>query len=203
MSPSNLTSPVRTIVCGALIGGALALAASTSANAAGTATVADCPGVDLAPTAANSGEIRAGHSSDMVRGGFFAHTAADGDTFVDRILAAGYAKRTAGWSRLTKNRWITVSDALDARYAPTTEDLGHRLRVERGDRDTRAATSRKHRSHRRPLLPPRGVGSRSAAQPPSRAPRSASSAPSTPAQSRSSTRRSGSLKPTTTHSPSS
>jgi uncharacterized protein YkwD len=135
MSPSNLTClqyPVRTLVCGALISGALAFAASPPASAA----VADCPGVDVAPTAANTAEIRAsilclanaersqrglvslrenvklrsaasGHSSDMVRGGFFAHTAPNGDTFVDRILAAGYTKRTAGWSLGENLAWGT------------------------------------------------------------------------------------------------
>jgi hypothetical protein len=78
------------------------------------------------------------------------------------------ATYTRTWQRLTKNRWITVSDASDARYAPTTKDLGHRLRVvvaaENTDGTTastsaptapiaaigitRAATNRKHRSHR-------------------------------------------------------
>jgi uncharacterized protein YkwD len=136
MSPSNLSFPVRVVVYGALIGGALALAAVTSANADVTTAVTNCPGVGLAPTAANSGEIRAsvlcltnadrsqrglvalrenvklrsaasGHSSDMVRGGFFAHTAPDGDTFVDRIFAAGYAKRAAGWSLGENLAWGT------------------------------------------------------------------------------------------------
>jgi uncharacterized protein YkwD len=139
MSPSNLTClqyPVRTLVCGALIGGALSFGASPSASAAGTVAVADCPGLDLAPTAANTAEIRAsilclanaersqrglvslrenaklrsaasGHSSRMVRDGYFAHTTPDGDTFVDRILAAGYTKRTAGWSLGENLAWGT------------------------------------------------------------------------------------------------
>jgi uncharacterized protein YkwD len=129
MRPSNLTSPVRTVVCGALIGGALTLAAAATA-------AADCPDLDLAPTAANTDEIRASvlclinaersqrglvalrenvnlrsaasrHSADMVRGGFFAHTAPDGDTFVDRILAAVYATRAAGWSLGENLAWGT------------------------------------------------------------------------------------------------
>jgi uncharacterized protein YkwD len=136
MSPSNLTSPLRTIVCGALIGGALAFAGGTSAQAADATAVADCPNLDVALTTANAVEIRQSvlclinaersqrglrqlrenaklrsaasrHASDMVRGGFFAHTAPDGDTFVDRIVHAGYAKRTAGWSLGENLAWGT------------------------------------------------------------------------------------------------
>jgi uncharacterized protein YkwD len=139
MSPSNLTFlqyRVRTLVCGTLIGGALAFAASPPASAAGTAAVADCPGLDLAPTAANTAGIGASivclanaersqrglvllrenvklrsaasrHSSDMVRDGYFAHTTPDGDTLVERILAAGYMKRTAGWSLGENLAWGT------------------------------------------------------------------------------------------------
>ena len=38
-----------------------------------------------------------GHSNDMVAEGYFDHTSLNGDTFVDRILDAGYAKRNDGW----------------------------------------------------------------------------------------------------------
>ena len=74
---------------------------------------------------------------------------------------------TRTWQRLSRNRWVTVSRALAARYVPTMQDLGHRLRVvvaaENADGTTastspptapiaaiaitRAATV-KHRSHR-------------------------------------------------------
>jgi uncharacterized protein YkwD len=129
MSPSNLTSPkyrLRLFACGVLIGGALAFVSSASASADSPVAGADCPNQDVAPTAANTAEMRAGvlclvnaersqrglvslrenvklrsaavaHSSDMVRSGYFAHTTPDGDTFVDRILAAGYASRDTGW----------------------------------------------------------------------------------------------------------
>jgi uncharacterized protein YkwD len=131
MSPSNLTSlhyRVLLFVCGAVIGGTLAFAAPASA--------ADCPSADVAPTAANTVEIRASilcltnaersqrglvslhenvklrsaavaHSTDMVRAGYFAHTTPGGDTFADRILAAGYAKRNDGWSLGENLAWGT------------------------------------------------------------------------------------------------
>jgi uncharacterized protein YkwD len=38
-----------------------------------------------------------GHSDDMVAEGYFDHTTPGGTSFVDRILAAGYVKRDAGW----------------------------------------------------------------------------------------------------------
>ena len=48
-----------------------------------------------------------GQSADMVANGYFDHTAPDGDTFVDRILAAGYAKRNDGWSLGENLAWGT------------------------------------------------------------------------------------------------
>jgi uncharacterized protein YkwD len=132
MSSSNLHHPVRSLLCSAVIGGTLVFADGASASAAG----ADCPGLDVAATATNTAEIRASilcltnaerslrgltalrenaklrsaasaHSSDMVRSSFFAHTAPDGDTFVDRILSAGYAKRNGGWSLGENLAWGT------------------------------------------------------------------------------------------------
>jgi uncharacterized protein YkwD len=50
-----------------------------------------------------------GHSSDMVDEGYFDHTAPDGETFVDRILGAGYAKRTDGWTLGENLAWGTDS----------------------------------------------------------------------------------------------
>jgi uncharacterized protein YkwD len=86
----------------------------------------DCGETDVLPTADNLAQIRAtvlclhnqtraakglpllhenakldkaalGHSNDMVAAGYFDHTTPDGTSFVDRILAAGYVKRDAGW----------------------------------------------------------------------------------------------------------
>lgn len=48
-----------------------------------------------------------GHSNDMVADGFFDHTSPNGDTFVDRILDAGYAKRNEGWTIGENLAWGT------------------------------------------------------------------------------------------------
>jgi uncharacterized protein YkwD len=47
-----------------------------------------------------SGKLRAaamGHSNDMVRSGYFAHTTPSGITFIDRILQTGYTKGARTW----------------------------------------------------------------------------------------------------------
>ena len=95
-----------------------------------------CQNTDAVPTAENLDQIRAtllclhnqiraekglsalkdsaklrkaaqGHSNDMVAAGFFAHTSPDGDTFVDRILGAGYAKRNDAWTIGENLAWGT------------------------------------------------------------------------------------------------
>jgi uncharacterized protein YkwD len=48
-----------------------------------------------------------GHSADMVGEGFFDHTSPNGDSFVDRILDAGYAKRNDGWTLGENLAWGT------------------------------------------------------------------------------------------------
>ena len=48
-----------------------------------------------------------GQSADMVANGYFDHTSLDGDTFVDRILGAGYAKKTDGWTLGENLAWGT------------------------------------------------------------------------------------------------
>lgn len=48
-----------------------------------------------------------GHSNDMVTDGFFDHTSPNGDTFVDRILDSGYAKRNDAWSIGENLAWGT------------------------------------------------------------------------------------------------
>jgi uncharacterized protein YkwD len=48
-----------------------------------------------------------GQSADMVSNGYFDHTSPDGDTFVDRILGAGYAKKTDGWTLGENLAWGT------------------------------------------------------------------------------------------------
>jgi uncharacterized protein YkwD len=101
------------------------------------ATVAqDCGNTDVLPTADNLAQIRAavlclhnqaradkglpllrenakldkaalGHSNDMVAEGYFDHTTPGGTSFVDRILAAGYVKRNAGWTLGENLAWGT------------------------------------------------------------------------------------------------
>ena len=48
-----------------------------------------------------------GHSASMVSQGYFDHTDLGGDTFVDRILGAGYAKRNDGWTLGENLAWGT------------------------------------------------------------------------------------------------
>jgi uncharacterized protein YkwD len=48
-----------------------------------------------------------GHSYDMVNEGFFDHTSPDGDSFVDRIIGARYAKRNDGWTLGENLAWGT------------------------------------------------------------------------------------------------
>jgi uncharacterized protein YkwD len=52
-----------------------------------------------------------GHSLDMVAHGYFDHAGVDGETFVERILRAGYAKRTEGWSLGENLAWAPASSA--------------------------------------------------------------------------------------------
>jgi uncharacterized protein YkwD len=48
-----------------------------------------------------------GHSADMVDEGYFDHTTPDGDSFVDRILGSGYAKRNDAWTLGENLAWGT------------------------------------------------------------------------------------------------
>ena len=48
-----------------------------------------------------------GHSNDMVGEGYFDHTTPGGFTFVDRILAAHYVKRSDGWTLGENLAWGT------------------------------------------------------------------------------------------------
>jgi uncharacterized protein YkwD len=128
------TSSIRAFACGALLA-TFGLIGATSAHAA---TRTDCPDADTALTAANTSDVRAAvlclingdrtqrnltplrenaklrsaavaHSSDMVRNGYFAHTAPNGDTFVDRILDARYTTRNQDWSLGENLAWGTGS----------------------------------------------------------------------------------------------
>jgi uncharacterized protein YkwD len=97
---------------------------------------ATCENVDVLPTAQNLDLVRAailclhnqiraqnglsalkensklrkaatGHSADMVGEGYFDHSSTNGDSFVDRIISAGYAKRNAGWTLGENLAWGT------------------------------------------------------------------------------------------------
>jgi uncharacterized protein YkwD len=97
---------------------------------------APCQNTDLVPTAQNVDLIRAAllclhnqvraqyklpalklntklqkagatHSSEMVEDGYFDHTSPDGTTFVERILDAGYAKPSDGWTLGENLAWGT------------------------------------------------------------------------------------------------
>jgi uncharacterized protein YkwD len=62
------------------------------------------------PTLKDNSKLRKAalaHSSSMVNGGFFDHTSPSGDTFVDRILSAKYAKRNDGWTLGENLAWGT------------------------------------------------------------------------------------------------
>ncbi|RKQ84996.1 uncharacterized protein YkwD [Solirubrobacter pauli] len=62
------------------------------------------------PTLKDNAKLRkaaTGHSNDMVDDGFFDHTSPNGDTFVDRIIGAGYAKRNDGWTIGENLAWGT------------------------------------------------------------------------------------------------
>jgi len=50
-----------------------------------------------------------GHSRDMVRDGYFAHTTPEGGTMVDRILRAEYVRNDEGWALGENLAWGTGS----------------------------------------------------------------------------------------------
>lgn len=51
------------------------------------------------------------HSSEMVEEGYFDHTSPSGETFVDRVLGAGYVKRNADWSLGENLAWGTGEES--------------------------------------------------------------------------------------------
>jgi uncharacterized protein YkwD len=158
MSPSNLTRPRRSIACG-LLGAVFALTAIASASAADRVVAADCPALDVTPAAGNTDDVRAAilcltnaarlrrgvqplrenarlrraavaHSADMVRGGYFAHTTPDGETFVDRIVDAGYTRQYDGWTLGENLAWGTGSvGTARALHEALMRSSGHRANI--------------------------------------------------------------------------
>jgi uncharacterized protein YkwD len=131
MSTSDPTR-FRALACGALLV-AFGLADAAPAPAAARP---DCPNADLALTDDNTDDVRAAvlclinadrtqrrltplrensrlrsaavaHSSDMVRNSYFAHTAPNGDTFVDRAIDARYTTRNQDFSLGENLAWGT------------------------------------------------------------------------------------------------
>jgi uncharacterized protein YkwD len=139
----------RTLAAALVVG---ALAAPTSAYAA-------CPNADITPAAGNLDEVRASllclhneirsdrdlpklkentrlrkaaakHSADMVDKGYFSHTAPDEDTFVDRILAAGYVRSDEGWTLGENLAWGTGELATPSQImAAWMNSSGHRAQL--------------------------------------------------------------------------
>lgn len=110
--------------------------ATVAKRPAKASAAADCGNTDVLPTADNLAQISAAvlclhnqqraakglpplrenakldraalaHSDDMVAEGYFDHTTPSGTSFVDRILAAGYVKRNAGWTLGENLAWGT------------------------------------------------------------------------------------------------
>lgn len=72
----------------------------------------------------------ASHSSDMVSEGYFDHTSLDGDTFVDRVLRAGYTKRNAGWTLGENIAWGTGELSTPAQVMEAwMNSSGHRANI--------------------------------------------------------------------------
>jgi uncharacterized protein YkwD len=62
------------------------------------------------PTLRENAKLRKaalGHSNTMVNEGYFDHTSPSGNTFVDRVLSAGYAKRNDAWTLGENLAWGT------------------------------------------------------------------------------------------------
>jgi uncharacterized protein YkwD len=85
------------------------------------------------PLLRNANKLRRaaeGHSADMVGNAYFEHTAPDGSTMVDRILASGYVSEDQGWMLGENLEWgtgtmATPRGAMDA----WMESPGHRANI--------------------------------------------------------------------------
>ncbi len=70
------------------------------------------------------------HSSDMVGEGYFDHTSLDGDTFVDRILRAGYTKRNDAWTLGENLAWGTGELSTPAQIMQSwMNSSGHKANI--------------------------------------------------------------------------
>ena len=72
-------------------------------------------------------EAARGHSADMVRRDYFAHTSPSGETFKDRVREAGYGEPGAGWRAGENLGWGTGPRATPRALVDAwLESSGHR-----------------------------------------------------------------------------
>jgi uncharacterized protein YkwD len=70
------------------------------------------------------------HATEMVKEGFFDHASSNGDTFIDRVLRAGYAKRTDGWMLGENLAWGTGDQSTPAGVmAAWMRSPGHKANI--------------------------------------------------------------------------
>jgi uncharacterized protein YkwD len=87
-------------------------------------------GLPLLKENAKLRKAAAGHASEMVDEGYFDHMSSNGDTFADRILGAGYAKRTDGWSLGENLAWGTGQESTAAGVmAAWMKSTGHKANI--------------------------------------------------------------------------
>jgi uncharacterized protein YkwD len=76
----------------------------------------------------------AGHNNDMIQRGYFAHDTPEGRTFVDRILAARYAREDEAWSLGENLAWGSGTRATPAEIMRAwMESPGHRANILKAD----------------------------------------------------------------------
>jgi uncharacterized protein YkwD len=89
----------------------------------------------LAPVVENQ-KLRAAavrHSGEMVREGFFAHTSPSGRSFIDRIVATGYTRRSRSWIVGENLVWGSRSLSSPAMlFEAWMESPPHRANIMRG-----------------------------------------------------------------------
>jgi uncharacterized protein YkwD len=142
-----------------VVAAVVVLAAPAAAQAKAAKKVPVCANTDVLPTPQNAELVRAavlclhnrlraqnglpllkdnaklrkaadGHAGEMVDEGYFAHDSSNGDSFVDRVLRAGYAKRSDGWSLGENLAWGTGDESTpDGVMAAWMASPGHRANV--------------------------------------------------------------------------
>src|SRR4051812_817086 len=155
--------PVRTLVSSFLLFLlVLAAPAQAKTHKAKAASTIECANTDITPDASNldafrdailclHNQVRAehhlrllksnaklakaadAHSDDMVANSYFDHDAPSGQDFVDRIIRAGYVKRTGGWSLGENLAWGTGELSTPAGLMNAwMNSPGHRANILKG-----------------------------------------------------------------------